>query len=111
MIEEHSGTEEKNLDYSYVEINPYEVDERLPGREKPLSDDLDLLAVYLPMANDRGAVKIAQISQSELGIVILPEVIVLDPSRASLIVCGFLRVLCPTAHLAQPAEGRKHLVS
>lgn len=23
--------EEKDLDYSYVEINPYEVDERLPG--------------------------------------------------------------------------------
>ena len=29
---EHSISEEKDLDYSYVEINPYEVDERLPGR-------------------------------------------------------------------------------
>ena len=28
---EHSISEEKDLDYSYVEINPYEVDERLPG--------------------------------------------------------------------------------
>lgn len=25
------AVEEKDLDYSYVEINPYEVDERLPG--------------------------------------------------------------------------------
>ena len=38
---EHSVSEEKDLDYSYVEINPYEVDERLPGRSwwlRPLND-------------------------------------------------------------------------
>ena len=38
---EHSVSEEKDLDYSYVEINPYEVDERLPGGRwwlRPLND-------------------------------------------------------------------------
>ena len=62
---EHSVSEEKDLDYSYVEINPYEVDERLPGRSWWLGPLNDLIQSTIEEKNQKRASAVAILSSNK----------------------------------------------